>query len=89
VATPTCGYPGPIFSTDTMEAELMLIELRLSLHRPASQFGAPGRGKSAHRDGVGLSPNLSTAFTDGMGPRSTADDTSIQSLGSARKEKAG
>jgi hypothetical protein len=67
----------------------MLSELRLSPHRPASQFGAPGRGKSAHTDGVRLSPNLSTTFTDGTGPRSTAEDTSIQGLSNLRKEKAG
>jgi len=67
----------------------MLSELRLSPHRPASQFGAPGRGKSAHRRGVRVSPNLSTANTDRTGPRSTAEDTAIQALSNARKEKAG
>jgi hypothetical protein len=67
----------------------MLSELRLNPHRPAAQFEAPGRGKSAHRGGARISPNLSTAFAKVSGPCSTAADTSIPSLSSAQKENAG
>jgi hypothetical protein len=67
----------------------MLSELRSSPHRSAAQFGTPGRGKSAHRGGVQISPNLSTAFAKGRRQRSTGADISIASLSSAHKEKAG
>jgi len=67
----------------------MLSELRLSPYRRAAQFGPSGRGRSAHRGGVVLSPNLYTAFAKGPRPRSTVEDTSIRRLSSAHKEKAG
>ena len=67
----------------------MLSELRLNLHRPAAQFEASGRSKSAHLGGVWISPNLSTAFAKARRPRSTAADTSIPSSSSAQKEKSG
>ena len=67
----------------------MLSELRLSPHRPAAQFGALGRGKSAQGGAVWISPSFSTAFAKGPEPRSTAANTSIPSLSSAQKENAG
>jgi hypothetical protein len=67
----------------------MLSELLLSPHRLTAQFGSPGRGKSAHRGGIRISPSLSTTFAKDPEPRSTAADTSFPSLSSAQKENAG
>src|SRR2546427_1894179 len=68
---------GPLFSTGTKEAELMLGELRCSLRAPAKRPTGGCPGVSAATDVAVVDPNLSTGFADGARWRSTGAHASI------------
>ncbi len=62
---------GPLFSTGTKEAELMLDEPELNPHRPEAQFAdwrSTGWAAIKRRP---VDPNLSTAFAERRGMAST------------------
>lgn len=58
---------GPLFSTGTKEAELMVRELRLNLRSPAARFTVGCSGAGAGRIERGVGPRLSTVFAERQG----------------------
>src|SRR5256885_7083956 len=62
---------GPLFSTGTKEAELMLEELRLNPRSPAARFRGRCPGESATTEDGTVDPRLSTGFAEGARSRST------------------
>jgi hypothetical protein len=71
VGTASLWKSGPLFSTGTKEAELMLEEPGLNPRSPAARFGGRCPGMSAAVETGRVDPNLSTAFAGRRGRRST------------------
>ena len=63
---------GPLFSTGTKEAELVLEELRLNPWAPAARSRGRRLGESVGRRGLRVDPSLSTGFAGRPRLRSTA-----------------
>ena len=62
---------GPLFSTDTKEAELMLEELRLSPRAPGARSWGRCRGAVAASSDVEVKRRLSTGYAERARLRST------------------
>ena len=79
---------GPLFSTGTKEAELMLEELRLNPRSPAARFKGRCPGESAATGDGTVDPRLSTGFAEGARPRSTGVAGPIHSpwIGAIKEE---
>jgi hypothetical protein len=71
---------GPLFSTASKEAELMLDELRLNPEASVARLGPRSRDAMSGGGGADIAPSLSTGFAEQSEPRST---------GVGAKEKAG
>ena len=77
---------GPLFSTGTTEAELMVRELRLNLRSPASRFTRRRRSGEAGNVEGGVGPRLSTAFAEQIGQPSPGSSVLIRSPKSASRQ---
>ena len=80
---------GPLFSTGTKEAELMLEELRLNPRSQAERFKRRYPGQSAATEDSTVDPRLSTGFADGARLHSTGPAGLIQGRVGAKKEEVG
>ena len=70
---------GPLFSTGTKEAELMLEELRLNPRTMAAQLGGRCPGQTRASDDAKVDPILSTGSAEGARLRSTGPRRRIHS----------
>ena len=70
---------GPLFSTGTKEAELMLEELRLNPRSPAARSRGRCLGTVVDTGGGLVDPNLSTGFAGRAWLRSTGSTSPIHS----------
>jgi hypothetical protein len=77
---------GPLFSTGTTEAELMVRELRLNLRSPASRFARRRPSGEAGNVEGGVGPRLSTAFAEQIGRPSPGSSVLIRSPKSASRQ---
>src|SRR6267143_575748 len=79
---------GPLFSTGTKEAELMLEELRLNPRSPAARFKGRGPGESAATGEWTVDPRWSTGFAEWARWRSTGAAGLIHSpwIGAIKEE---
>ena len=71
VGTASLWKSGPLFSTGTKEAELMLEELRLNPRSPGARSWGRSPGQHAGADGDKVKRSLSTGFAERCAAEST------------------
>jgi len=91
VGTASLWKSGPLFSTGTKEAELMLEGLRLNPRSSGPRTWSRCSGEVAAAGSKRVRPGLSTGFAEGPGLRSTGPAALIHSAcsGLAKKEEVG
>ena len=87
LGSPSQWKSGPLFSTGTTEAELMVSELRLNLRTRTARFASFGLSGLAWKFERGVHPRLSTAFAERLGqPSPGAVSSSIALIAPSVKE---